>query len=337
MNRIKFLPVLLALILLASCTPVANTLQTTVAGTFSAPTTAVPTVISTFTPSLTCSDTPVIDTPVPSETPTSTPISLLKVYYVDVGQGDSELVLAPDGGIVLIDGGEPDSGIIAFLQDHGISHIDLMIATHPHSDHIGGLTQVLNSMPVTRVISNGQISTSSTFAHFLDAVAADKAALIIVKRGDSISQGMLDFAVLNPLDIGGTDLNSNSLVLRLVYGRVSFLFMGDADKAAEANMIAAGFAAPSTILKVGHHGSDTASSPAFLTLIKPAVAIYTAGVGNTFGHPKAITLTDLAAVGAQIYGTDLNGTVLVSTDGQTYQVMPAKGGPRLPPLPTVTP
>jgi competence protein ComEC len=192
-------------------------------------------------------------------------------------------------------------------------------------------------MPVTRVVTNGQISTSSTFAHFLDAVAADKTAFIIVKQGDTISQGMLDLAVLNPVDTHVSDLNSNSLVLRLVYGRVSFLFMGDADKAAEVNMIAAGLAAPVTILKVGHHGSDSASSPAFLALIKPAVAIYSAGVGNSFGHPKAVTLIDLAAVGAQIYGTDLNGTVLVSTDSQTYLVIPAKGGPRLPPLPTITP
>jgi competence protein ComEC len=192
-------------------------------------------------------------------------------------------------------------------------------------------------MPVTRVIMNGQISTSPTFAHFLDAVAADKSAFIIVKRGDMINQGMLDFAVLNPLDTRASDLNSNSLVLRLVYGRVSFLFMGDADKAAEANMIAAGLATPTTILKVGHHGSDTASSPAFLALIKPAMAVYSAGVGNTFGLPMAITLTDLAAVGAQIFGTDFNGTVLVSTDGQSYQVIPAKGGPRAAPLPTGTP
>ena len=337
MNRIKFFPVLLVLFLLASCSPVDSPLQTTGTGTASAPTTAASTVIPTLTPSLTCSDTPVIDIPIPSETPTPTAISLLKVYFVDVRQGDSELILAPDGGITLIDGGEPDSGLLPFLKDHGITHIDLMIATHPHSDHIGGLTQVLNSMPVTRVVTNGQISTSSTFAHFLDAVAADKTAFIIVKQGDTISQGMLDLAVLNPVDTHVSDLNSNSLVLRLVYGRVSFLFMGDADKAAEVNMIAAGLAAPVTILKVGHHGSDSASSPAFLALIKPAVAIYSAGVGNSFGHPKAVTLIDLAAVGAQIYGTDLNGTVLVSTDSQTYQVIPAKSGPRLPPLPTITP
>jgi len=113
--------------------------------------------------------------------------------------------------------------------------------------------------------------------------------------------------------------------------------MGDADKAAEVNMIAAGLAVPATILKVGHHGSETASSPAFLALVKPATAIYSAGMGNSFGHPKAITLADLAAVGARIFGTDVNGTVLVSTDSQTYQVLPARGGPRLPPLPTITP
>ena len=114
-------------------------------------------------------------------------------------------------------------------------------------------------------------------------------------------------------------------MLRLVFGKVAFLFTGDAGKQAEAGMLAAGEDVQAQILKVGHHGSSSASSPAFLAAVKPQVAIYCCGVGNSYGHPHAETLTALADVGAKVYGTDVNGTVVVTSDGTTYQVDPRKG------------
>lgn len=263
--------------------------------------------------------------------PSTIPSTSLRVYFFDVGQGDSILVLSPDGSTVLIDGGEPNTGILSYLQGLGVKHIDLMVATHPHSDHIGGLVQVLNAMPVSRVVTNGQLSTTTTFEHFLDAIASAKVPFVVAKRGDILIVGNLDFSVLSPVTPKGNDLNNNSLVLRLVYGETSFLFMGDADKDAEAGILATGLPVQASILKVGHHGSNTASSPAFLAQVKPAVAIYMAGLGNPYGHPHPETLAALAAVGAQIYGTDVNGTIIVSTDGHTYQVYAQKNGPRAPP------
>jgi len=343
MNRIKYLTVLMLLCLLAACAPAGNGIQTATVGTLTAVPGSTSTQIlpgsTTASPSLTNTQPPEVFTAIANLTPTVTPAASLKVYFVDVGQGDSILILSPDGKIVLIDGGEADSGCLPFLKSLGITHIDLMVATHPHSDHIGGLVQVLTAMPVARVVTNGQISPTASFEHFLDGIANEKAVLIIAKQGDTISEGQLSFTVLSPVNTSGDDLNHNSLVLRLVYGQVSFLFMGDADQAAEAGMIAAGLAVPTTILKVGHHGSEYSSSPAFLALVRPAVAIYTAGTGNDYGFPKPVTLANLAAVGAQIYGTDVNGTISVTTDGQIYRVDIEKGTTRMPVLllPSVTP
>jgi beta-lactamase superfamily II metal-dependent hydrolase len=153
---------------------------------------------------------------------TSTPSNSLRVSFIDVGQGDVILILAPDGKIMLIDGGDTNTGIIQYLQRNNVQRIDLMVATHPHSDHIGGLVQVLNAIPVAKVITNGQMDTTSTYEHFLDAISTAKAEYAEVKRGDNIALGDLNFNVLSPTTKTG-DLNHNSIVLRLVYGKVSFL------------------------------------------------------------------------------------------------------------------
>ncbi|MFH0729367.1 MAG: hypothetical protein V2B19_23890 [Pseudomonadota bacterium] len=127
-------------------------------------------------------------------------------------------------------------------------------------------------------------------------------------------------------------MNNNSVVLRLVFGKVSFLFTGDAQADAESSMLISSVSpVKATILKVGHHGSRTASSPAFLSVVQPEVAVYSAGAGNSYGHPHPETMAALLAVGATIYGTDVNGPVVVTTDGITYKVEAAKGQPRAPP------
>jgi len=233
---------------------------------------------------------------------------------------------------MLIDGGDTDTGVVQYLKSKGITRLDVVVATHPHADHIGGLVQVLKAIPVAKVITNGQPTTTKTYENFLDAIAAAKSEYVEVKRGDIIRLGNIQFTVLSPASIIGDDLNNNSLVLRLVYGKVSFLFDGDAQAEAEASMAASSVSPVSaTILKVGHHGSRTSSSPAFLSLVKPEVAIYSAGRNNAYGHPHPETLAALAAVGATVYGTDVNGTVIVTTDGNTFKVSPVTGQPRGPP------
>ena len=247
----------------------------------------------------------------------STPSSVLRVYFVDVGQGDAILILSPDNKTILIDGGETDTGIVPFLQSMGVQQIDLIVATHPHSDHIGGLVQVLKAMPVARVVTNGQSTTTSTYEHFLDAIISAQAEYAEAKTGDTVSVGILNFNILNPTTLTD-DTNHNSLVLRLMYGNVSFLFTGDADQAAEADMMSASLPLGAIILKVGHHGSRSSSSPAFLAQVKPQIAVYSAGAGNSYGHPRPETLAALAAVGTTVFGTDVNGTVVITTDGVQY-------------------
>jgi beta-lactamase superfamily II metal-dependent hydrolase len=273
-------------------------------------------------------------TPLLSLTQTIQPLPSvpLMVHFIDVGQGDSILIQAPGGELGLIDGGEADSGVVQYLQRLGIAHLNLIIATHPHSDHIGGLVQVLNAIPVDKVITNGVSCTTLTYEHFLDAIMASQAEYVEAKRGDTITLGALDFNVLSPVDNTDQDLNDGSLVLKLVYDRVSFLFTGDAQTTAEDSMLAAGLDVSATILKVAHHGSRTGSPLSFLTAVRPEVAIYSAGAGNDFGHPHPETIEALKTVGAKIYGTDINGTIIVTTDGVLYSISTTKKVPTQTPI-----
>jgi competence protein ComEC len=273
------------------------------------------------------------NTPIPSPISTPTNSSPLIIHFIDVGQGDSILIQSPDGKVGLIDGGIEDSGVTQYLQNVGISHLDLVIATHPHEDHIGGLVGVLATFPVDKVVTNGVSHTTLTYEHFLDAIALSQADYVEAFRGDTISLGDLNFAVLSPIDNTDEDLNNGSLVLRLVYGKVSFLFTGDIQEAAEENILASGLDVSATILKVAHHGSRTGSSMNFLNAVRPQVAIYSAGAGNDYGHPHPETIDRLKSVGASIYGTDINGTIIITTDGNKYTLATTKQVPTQTPTP----
>lgn len=284
----------------------------------------------------------VLPTPIPFETntpPTSSAVPLgtlsplpqptqtgssqqgnLQVHFIDVGQGDSILIQSPDGKNMLIDGGERTPGVLNYLNKQGIKQIDVMIATHPHSDHIGGLVDVLRQIKVLEVWTNGQPHTTKTFEDFLVGIDKSGAKYREAKRGDAIELGILRFQVLHPGPRLVDDMNRNSVVLRLVYGDVSFLFTGDANGSAETEILAAKQEVKATILKVGHHGSATSSSAAFLKAVSPKAAGYSAGVGNSYGHPAASTLARLKEAGATVYGTDVNGTIIVVTDGKTYSI-----------------
>lgn len=199
-----------------------------------------------------------------------------------------------------------------------------MIATHPHSDHIGGLVQVLQVFPASKVVTNGEQYNTSVYENFLDAIIASQADYLELKRGDILSQGGLDFHCLSPVTPDNLDPNENSLVLQFTYGKTTFLLMGDAGMPTESDLLAAGLLSKVDILKVGHHGSSTATSPAFLNVIKPTVAIYSAGLDNSNGFPTPQTIANLQAIRATIYGTDRNGTVLVTADLNGYTVKAAR-------------
>jgi competence protein ComEC len=254
-------------------------------------------------------------------TPKPTTSLSLSVYFIDVGQGDSILI---DLGQteVLIDGGEKSPGVVDYIRKYVDGPLEVMIATHPHDDHIGGLIEVLEKFEVKEIWLNGDNSTSKTFSDFMNLVYAEKAAIYEAERGKLIKTGDLTFTVLNPDKPLSTDSNRNSIVVNLVYGNVDFLFMGDADRQAESSML--GLVPDVDVLKVGHHGSQYSSSPAFLAIAKPEVAIYSAGKGNVYGHPNAETINNLKQIGAKIYGTDTSGTIIITTDGKVYSIKTEK-------------
>ncbi|MBI4302704.1 MAG: MBL fold metallo-hydrolase [Chloroflexi bacterium] len=249
----------------------------------------------------------------------------LAVYFIDVGQGDA-ILLDHGEHEVLIDGGEKqtETKLVAFLKKHVDGPLEAMVATHPHADHIGGLSSVLKNFQVKDIWLNGDKATSKTYNDFMVAVNEEKAQVHQAQRGGTITVDALSFQILNPPSKLFNDTNNNSIVLRLAYGTTTILFTGDAEKEAEASMLGAGLDVRASILKVGHHGSRSSSSPAFLQAVQPSVAIYMAGVDNSYGHPHPETIAALQKVGAQIYGTDAKGTVTILADGQTYQISTEK-------------
>jgi len=264
----------------------------------------------------------------PAPTPTPSPTTQeLKVHFIDVGQGDSILIDFGDTEM-LIDGGDKSPGVVTYLADYVDGALEAMVATHPHADHIGGLIAVLNAFEIEGIWLNGDTSTSKTYAEFTAAIQAEDAVINIGKRGDKINIGELSFLILNPTILGGTT-NNNSIVLSLKYGNIDFLFTGDAEQEAEAAMLVLGVVpVPDVeILKVGHHGSNTACSNEFIAAAKPEIAVYMAGEGNRYGHPHEGTIRVLCDVGAQIYGTDIHGSIVITTDGEDYEIQLEKPAP----------
>ncbi|MBA7571078.1 hypothetical protein ES708_12834 [subsurface metagenome] len=250
------------------------------------------------------------------------PIDELTVHFIDVGQGDSILIDLGETEI-LIDGGGKSPGVVTYLNQYVDEPLEVMVATHPHADHIGGLIGVLDAFEVDEIWLNGDTSTSETYSQFMSAVNSEGAQVYEARRGDTIEVGELTFSVLHPVNLSGTT-NNNSIILSLSYGQVDFLFTGDAEQEAEVSMLTAGLVQDIEVLKVGHHGSKTASSPNFLNAAKPEIAIYMAGTGNSYGHPHQETIDALTQIGAEIYGTDICGTIVVTSDGESLTVQSEK-------------
>jgi len=281
-------------------------------------------------------ETPAAPTPTPAPTPTTpTDTGELKVHFIDVGQGDAILIDFRETEI-LIDGGDRSPGVEQYLNDYVDEPLEVLVATHPHADHIGGLIAVLANFDVGSIWLNGDTSTSQTYNDFMSAVNAEGAEVHVAKQGDQIQAGDLVLDVLNPTQPLTGSTNNNSIVTLLSYGDTDSLFTGDAEAEAEASMINAHLIPDVEILKVGHHGSRTASSRQFIEAAEPEVAIYMAGEGNTYGHPHEETIILLDEFDAEIYGTDVHGTIVVTIDGEAYTLQLEKQAPPCSP-PAVSP
>jgi competence protein ComEC len=252
----------------------------------------------------------------------------LRVYFLDVGQGDSELILFGNTTI-LIDAGDTDQGdrVVADLQRLGVTRIDLLVATHAHADHIGGMREVLDAFPVGRVLDAGVPSSSSLYEQFLTEIDDRNIPYTVAEQGQAIDlDPSLKIVVLSPKkERLNDDANQNSVVLRVSYGTTDFLFTGDMGGETEDALAKSGYALDAEILKVGHHGSSSSTSKAFLARVRPETAIIEVGRDNPYGHPHEAALERLKAAGATVYQTDTSGTVLVQSNGESYSVSTEKG------------
>lgn len=244
----------------------------------------------------------------------------MQVHFIDVGQGDSILIESPSGKTMLIDGGVKGAGqqIVSYLKELGINKLDIVVATHPDADHIGGLIPVLDNMTIEQFYDSGKVHTSQTFEEMLTRIDEKNIPYHVPKIGDDIEFDKdVNVKVLNAND-QATDNNDASIVLKMTYGNVSFLLTGDAGVALEKEMLR--YDVKATVLKAGHHGSNTSSSEEFIQAVKPEVTILSYGEDNKYGHPHAEIVDRLQAIGSKIYATADLGTITVSTDGVNYTV-----------------
>lgn len=242
----------------------------------------------------------------------------LNIYFFNVGQADS-ILLENAGKYMLIDAGNNADGenIVNYLEELGVRKIDYLIATHAHEDHIGGMDNIIEEFEIGRFFMPDVVTTTKTFEDLIIALENKKIKFETPKIGDIFLFEGCKFEVLH-LSNDDSDLNDTSIVLRGLYGDNSFLFMGDATSNVEENILKSNI--DSDLLKVGHHGSKYSSSKAFLEVVTPKYAIISVGKDNSYQHPHSITFTKLEAVDASIYRTDLDNTILVSSDGSNISI-----------------
>ena len=244
----------------------------------------------------------------------------LEMHFLDVGQGDSQLILLPAPGgrgasvSVLIDGGNPNGLAVAELAKllpAGSRRIDLVIMTHPQLDHFGGFIEVLATYDVGAFVGTGRTGTSGAYGELQKAILDKQVPYVRVGAGDRIRYRDSALAVLapTPQQLVSDELNDTAIVALLTHGGVRALFTGDIGAREEKDLAGAGANIRAQVLKVAHHGSRFSSTAAFLEAVQPAVAVIGVGAKNTYGHPTAQTLARLGAVGAQVLRTDVNGTV----------------------------
>ena len=247
------------------------------------------------------------------------PMDGLYVHYIDVGQGDSELVCC-NGEYMLIDAGEPDASdaVLEYLDALGIDKLDYLVCTHGHSDHCGGLDAVVESLEVETVFTSPYAGDSPSYEIFTDAVYDAGLELTVPELGESYRLGEASFSFIGPLE-DYDNQNDDSLVMRLEYGDTSFLFTGDMTAKAEKDLINDGADLRCDVLKVGHHGSSGSSCYQFLYEAQPGIGVISCEKGNSYGHPHEETLSRLNDADVTVYRTDLEGSIVIFSDGMKVE------------------
>lgn len=247
---------------------------------------------------------------------------LLSVHYIDVGQGDSELIQLPNGQNMLIDSGTNESGddLLSYLDAQNVKKIDYLIATHPHADHIGSMDDVVDKYEIGEIYMPRATTNSKTYERLLTAIDKKGLKIHTAKAKDVLfDKDNISAVILAPNSASYEDLNNYSVVIKLVYGDNSFLFTGDAEDISENEMLNAKANIRANVLKVGHHGSHSSTTPKFLDAVNPDIAVISCGVDNSYGHPHKETLSALNARHITVYRTDEDGSIILTSDGKNIQ------------------
>lgn len=243
----------------------------------------------------------------------------LTVHYIDVDQGDAIFIELPNKQTMLIDAGEASKGEIVtkYIKNLNYDKIDYLIGTHPHTDHIGGLAYIINNFTIENIYMPKVNSTSKTYENLLNTILQKDLKVTTAKSGISIlNTEELSINIIAPTK-DYSSLNNNSAVIKIEYKEKAFLFMGDAETQSE-NDITSDISAD--VIKIGHHGSDTSSGQTFVNKVKPKYVIVMVGNNNKYDHPKQAIINRWSNIGAKIYRTDLNGSIVVTTDGSSINI-----------------
>ncbi len=249
----------------------------------------------------------------------------LSVHYIDVGQGDAIYISCGDKNM-LIDSGEVSEGdtVCAYLREQGVEKLDYVIGTHPHSDHMGGMSAVVQEFDIGEFImphlADEDFPTTKYFERFLDAAEEKDLNITEAKLGMRVPFGDAQWEIIAPVEENYSNTNNYSVGVILRYGERSFIFTGDAEKEAEREILENCPLRHIDVYKAGHHGSDTSGSEEFLEAISPDYAVISCGEGNSYGHPDDVTIEKLKKYTDKIYRTDLCGTVVITTDGENISV-----------------
>ena len=239
------------------------------------------------------------------------------IHFFDVGEGDSTLVEC-DGHYMLIDGGNPSysSFLYSYLEKRDIKYIDYIVCTHEHEDHVGGLAGALNYASVGLAYAPVTESETKAFNSFIKYLDAQGKSLTVPKAGEIFSLGSATVQIVGPIDmsLAEDNINNSSIVLHIKYGSTSFLITGDAEEAEELSIVESHFDIKSNVMKIGHHGSYTSTTDAFIKAIDPEYCIISVGEDNAYGHPHDEVMDRIEKYGAQIYRTDLNGEITCISD-----------------------
>ena len=273
-------------------------------------------------PPPTIEPTPVV-TVQPTESPTETPVSELTVHFIDVGQADAAVLQCGDDTMMIDGGNVADSSlIVAYLKKLNIDNIDYMVCTHAHEDHVGGLSAPLSVMPVSAVYAPSAEADSKAYQNFKRKAADQNTEIMHPENYESFPFGSARVEILACPD-NADNLNNTSIILKVTHKNKSFLFTGDAEREEEQTLLDRGLL-KSDVLKVGHHGSDTSTSYPFLREVMPEYAVISVGKDNLYGHPTEAVLIRLRDADVQVYRTDLQGDIIMISDGDNITVTTVK-------------